>query len=415
MLSNEFRDVKRVMADNTRAATNGQQQTSQSTANSLTRAGFTLIELLVTISIIGILASLLMPAINSAREAARSTQCKNNLREFGISAASRATQPDGKLCTGNFDWKRDGVPTEVGWVADAVKQAILPHTLRCPANSAVASVAMQQMLSLEDSEIETTDCVDMLGDPARTNEFGEEERNIARTIKEGVEGAGYLAAGSDQRQQAIIKQVVENGYNTNYAATWFFVRSECSLDESGNLKKKNDSCDDDIRGTNVTRGPLTLKTLDSGRAAGSTVPLITDASATDSLSQGLPGFFKAGDMYVVSMVGKPVIAKETTDFSGLKIYDTPNFPSGTTRDGANGWLKVWTRHVLQDFRGMAAHHKGVCNVLMADGSIQALVDGNLDQYINNGFAGDEFFQSEKVEAGPLELSSYYNLQTRGGR
>lgn len=403
------------MLNSTRAAKIDRQGAGLGVARSHTQAGFTLIELLVTISIIGILASLLMPAINSAREAARSTQCKNNLREFGISAASRATQPDGKLCTGNFDWKRDGVPTEVGWVADAVKQAILPHTMRCPSNSAVASVGMNQMLSLEATEIETTACVDMLGDEARTNEFGEEERNIARTIKEGVGGAGYMAAGSEDRQQAIIKQVIENGYNTNYAATWYFARSECVLDDAGNLKKKNADCDDDIRGTNVTRGPLTVKALDSGRAPANTVPLITDASPTDSLSQGLPGYFKEGDLYVVGMVGKPVIAKETTDFSSLKVYDTPNFPAGTTRDGASGWLKVWTRHVLQDFRGMAAHHKGVCNVLMADGSIQALVDGNQDQYINNGFAVDAFYQSEKVEAGPLELSSYYNLQTRGGR
>ncbi len=163
------------------------------------------------------------------------------------------------------------MPTEVGWVADAVKQAILPHTLRCPANSAVTSVALNQLLSLGDAEIETTACVDMLGDEMRTNELGEEVRNIARTIKEGVDGAGYQVAGSDARKQAIIKQVIENGYNTNYAATWFFVRSESILDDSGNLKKRNADCDDDIRGTNVTRGPLTLKTLDSGRAAGSTV------------------------------------------------------------------------------------------------------------------------------------------------
>ncbi len=120
-------------------------------------------------------------------------------------------------------------------------------------------------------------------------------------------------------------------------------------------------------------------------------------------------------MYVVAMVGKPVIAKETTDFSSLQVYDTPAFPTGTAKEGPTGWLKVWTRHVLQDFRGMAAHHKGICNVLMADGSIQALVDDNDDLYINNGFPADEFFQSDKVEAGPLELSSYYNLQTRGGR
>ncbi len=80
------------------------------------RRGFTLVELLVVIAIIGILIALLLPAIQAAREAARRSQCQNNLRQMGV-ALQNYNSAKKRFPNGGTLVKHDGGNVGMGWAA----------------------------------------------------------------------------------------------------------------------------------------------------------------------------------------------------------------------------------------------------------------------------------------------------------
>ena len=220
--------------------------------------------------------------------------CKSNLKQLYIGLSSYADSK-GAYCSGAFDWKRDGAVTEVGWVADVVNNGILAGKMLCPSNADYINCTYDTLLN--ETDVSTFSCLSKKsGSPAGTNPDGSAKVNPCRKLL-GDYPASSGPMPADEARRAFVEEAIYNrGYNTNYAASWFLVRTAVTLDAHGNLRNSGSSSCAPLSPMerHCTIGPLNRVRADASKVPSNLIPFLGDAAPTGKFLSAQVGNHTAG-------------------------------------------------------------------------------------------------------------------------
>ncbi len=321
------------------------------------RAGFTLIELLVVIAIIAILVSLLLPAVQQAREAARKAQCQNNLKQIGLSVH-------------NFESTYKKLPpgwmAEPGTAATGVSQftGALPHLLPFMDLTVVSDQLHPDVLNA-DLVGSTAWYNYRTGTPLSTWQLSWTRipSFLCPSAEEGAVDEVYARAytfGPGSVSVTAFVTSADPAWNdvgrTHYLPVggYYGVIGRADVDEmQGMFWRRREN------GLQSVRDGLT-NTLMFGENYGGTDD--TGSSTSTSNTAAFP-WMGAGPMIV--RYGLPSHAGADNDIAGDPRDDAP-FNADYSSTG--------TGHLPEHYHRFKSYHNGITQFCMGDGSVQALAD-----------------------------------------
>ncbi|MCA9027680.1 MAG: DUF1559 domain-containing protein [Planctomycetaceae bacterium] len=308
----------------------------------VSKRGFTLIELLVVIAIIAILIALLLPAVQQAREAARRTQCRNNLKQIGLALHNyhdtHLVFPPGYISGGVVSSDPASVETGTGFAWGAM---ILPQ--------------LEQAALFDHFEFEevTTDDHNL--------EHGQTQLPMFRCPSDPAPDTFTVSDGTNDYELATANYVGIYGYGS-------VTMSPGKPDPAGILYRNSSTrLRDILDGTSNTM--LVGERMHEHDFDSSMMPV----EANSTWYAALPGVFRAPGMMMMANEGPGslVLGHVGQTMGMMVMHHTPNT----------------TNHIVN----FSSRHTGGMHFLMADGSVHFLsenVDYNTFRWLGQRADGE---------------------------